>query len=315
MVTHSHHRDPFSEAHPLIQAGYFIIILGITAFCLHPIVLVAALIGAAIYGSILRGWQHVAKLLLTFILPGMIVVTLINTAFNHYGVTLLVTLNSGNSITLEAIVYGIALAGVLACGLCWFVVINHLITRDKIVYLTSRLLPSIGLLLSLIFRFVPLLGAQFRRVRAAQQGIGSSVGQVSWLQKLRVAANIFSIMTTWTLETAVTTADSMRGRGYGTGHRTAYNRYHFRPSDRVLGGVELLSLTLIILSWQQRGLFTQYNPAIIIGWNVWTVIGSASFTVLTFLPSAMYLGSRMHRTADEPVPTLPPYYALNSKRK
>ncbi|WP_127849236.1 energy-coupling factor transporter transmembrane component T [Lacticaseibacillus hulanensis] len=311
MKTVHGHRDPFGEAHPLIQAAYFIIILGLTAFCLHPLALVAALIGAAIYGAILRGWRHVAKLLLTFILPGMVVFTLINMCFNHYGQTLLVTLNSGNSITLEAIVYGLVLAGVLACGLCWFVAINQLMTRDKIVYLCGRMLPAIGLLMSLTFRFVPLLGRQFRAVKNAQTGTGNAVGQVNWRQKFHVAANIFSIMTTWALETAVTTADSMRSRGYGTGHRTAYARFHFRTSDRILAAVLIVLTGLVLISWRMHGLFAQYNPQIIIGRNLWTLIGTLAVLGLALLPSIMYVWSRLHQVPDNAKAELPPYFARN----
>lgn len=309
MKTFSGHCDPFSEVHPIIQAAYFIIILGVTAFCLHPLVLMAALISAAIYGSILRGWRHVARLLLTFILPGMIVVTIINASFNHNGVTLLVTLNSGNSVTLEAIVYGLVLAGVLAVGISWFVAINAVMTRDKIVFLCGRILPAIGLLLSLIFRFVPLLTNQFRQVQAAQRGIGAAPSQVKWRAKFHQAANMFSIMTSWALESAVRTADSMRARGYGTGRRTAYARYHWRLSDRILAGIIAATTGLILLSWHLGGLATQYNPAIIVGWNRWTVIGSGAFAILALLPSGMYLQARTRRQHAPAAPTYPPYFA------
>lgn len=302
-------RDPFSQVHPGVQAAYFTLILGICAFCLHPAILGSALLGAVLYAGILRGWRHIARLLLTLIVPGAVVVTLTNAAFNHNGVTLLVTLQSGNSITLEAIVYGLVLAVVFACTISWFVVINRLMTRDKIVFLCSHLLPSLGLLLSLTFRFIPLLGIQFRRVQAAQKGIGRSVREAKWREKFRVATNVFAIMTTWALETSVTTADSMRGRGYGTGRRRAYNPFRFKSTDGVLSGILLLAASLTCLSWYLGGLRTQYDPAILIGHTPWTVVGCVAFTCLTLLPTGMFLGARWGRPERTAIAVRPPYFS------
>ena len=51
-------------------------------------------------------------------------------------------------------------------------------------------------------------------------------------------------MVTWSLESAIDTADSMRSRGYGEPGRTAFSIYRFDDRDRGL----LLCLTPVGLS-------------------------------------------------------------------
>lgn len=45
---------------------------------------------------------------------------------------------------------------------------------------------------------------------------------------------VFSIMVTWSLESAIETADSMKSRGYGEKGRTAFSIYRMDDRDRGL---------------------------------------------------------------------------------
>jgi energy-coupling factor transport system permease protein len=53
-----------------------------------------------------------------------------------------------------------------------------------------------------------------------------------FMQRVRSAGRILSVMVTWALENAVETSDSMRSRGYGLPGRTAYSLYRFDARDR-----------------------------------------------------------------------------------
>ena len=67
---------------------------------------------------------------------GVIVVFLtsavINPLFSHRGSTLLFYLFTGNPVTLESIVYGVATAGIICAMIMWFGSFNIIITTDKI---------------------------------------------------------------------------------------------------------------------------------------------------------------------------------------
>lgn len=39
------------------------------------------------------------------------------------------------------------------------------------------------------------------------------------------------VLLTWSLEEGLQTADSMKARGYGTGRRSSYSPYRWRPKD------------------------------------------------------------------------------------
>ena len=51
-------------------------------------------------------------------------------------------------------------------------------------------------------------------------------------QRVRSALRVFSIVVTWSLESGIITADSMRCRGYGLPGRTAFSIYRFDDRDR-----------------------------------------------------------------------------------
>ena len=78
-------------------------------FLMHPACLVISLGCAAAYNMYLNGGKAV-KFQLAYLLPMMLMAAVVNPAFNHEGVTLLAYLPSGNPLTLESIVYGVAAA-------------------------------------------------------------------------------------------------------------------------------------------------------------------------------------------------------------
>ena len=107
-------KDAFSGCHPILNFFYFVTVLTFTMFVQHPVFLLISFVGAVIYGVVLNGWKRVLRMNLLGTLPGLLIVTLLNPAFNHYGVTPLLYLeNSGNWVTLEALVYGLVLGSIL----------------------------------------------------------------------------------------------------------------------------------------------------------------------------------------------------------
>ena len=161
---------------------------------------------------------------------------LINPAFNHEGATLLTYLPSGNPLTLESILYGLAAAAMLAAVVTWFSCYTAVMTSDKFVYLFGRLIPALSLVLSMALRFVPKFQAQFHVVSEAQRCIGRDVSDGGVIRRIRNAVTIFSIMLTWSLENAIETADSMKSRGYGLPGRTAFSIYRFDDRDKMALG-------------------------------------------------------------------------------
>ena len=179
-------RDSFSTYHPAVNLLFFTEVLGFSMFLLHPVCLAVSLAGAAAYDLYLNGKKALA-FCLKGILPMMAVTALLNPCFNHQGATILAYLPSGNPLTLESILYGLAAAAMLAAVVLWFACFNTVITSDKFVYLFGRVIPSLSLVLSMALRFVPRFKAQLRTVTRAQKCIGKDPARGGLLAAKRLS--------------------------------------------------------------------------------------------------------------------------------
>lgn len=223
--------DAFSRYHPLVNFLFFTLVLVYSMVLMHPVCLAVSLAGAIWYAVVLNGPKAV-RFSLKVTLPVLLLAAVVNPAFNHAGVTLLCYLPSGNPLTLESILYGLAAGAMLCAVLMWFVCYNAVMTSDKFVYLFGRVIPALSLVLSMTLRFVPRFKAQLDTVRQAQFCIGRDVSTGSVWQRARKAITIFSIMVTWALENAIETADSMKSRGYGLKGRSSFALYRMEERDR-----------------------------------------------------------------------------------
>lgn len=230
-------------------------------FFMHPASLLISLCGAVVYSLYLNG-RKALRFQLMFMLPMLLMAAFVNPAFQHEGATILTYLPSGNPLTLESIVYGLAAAVMLVSVVIWFSCYNAVMTSDKFVYLFGRVIPALSLVLSMTLRFVPKFKAQLAVVSDAQRCIGRDVANGTVLQRVKNAITIMSIMITWALENAIETADSMKSRGYGLPGRTAFSIYRFDERDRMallwLGFCGLY----ILAGWAAGGLFWSYYPVL-----------------------------------------------------
>ena len=254
-------RDAFSAYHPIINFLYFVLVLVFTMFFMHPISLVISLLSALAYSVCLNGTKAV-RFSLTAILPMMLIAAVVNPIFNHEGATILTYLPSGNPLTLESMIYGVASAFMLAGVITWFSCYSAVMTSDKFVYLFGRVIPALSLVLSMTLRFVPKFKAQLQVVSEAQSCVGRDTANGSLLQRAKNGITILSILVTWSLENAIETADSMKSRGYGLPGRTAFSIYRFDGRDKLALLWLLFCGGYIILGWALGGLRWWYYPII-----------------------------------------------------
>lgn len=239
------YRDSFDRCHPAVNFLYFALVLGFTMFLMHPVSLAVSIVSAAVYAVQLNGAGAV-KRSMKCLLPMALLAAVVNPAFNHAGVTIIMYLPGGNPLTLESILYGLAASGMLLAALLWFSCVTAVLTTDKFVYLFGRIAPALGLVLSMTVRFVPRFAARFREARAARRCLAPA-GQEGLIARLRELAAVLSAMVSWSMENAMDTADSMKSRGWGLPGRTAYTVYRLTDRDRGLllwlglAGVFLLS--------------------------------------------------------------------------
>lgn len=254
-------KDAFSGYHPLVNFLYFAFIFAFSMVFMHPVCLGVSLISSFIYSIYLRG-KKAAKFNFAFLLPMLLVTALVNPAFNHEGATILTYFHTGNPLTLESMIYGVAAATMLAAVVCWFSCYNEIMTSDKFVYLFGRIIPAMSLILSMSLRFVPRFKHQIKVVSDAQRCIGRDVSNGSILSRARHGITILSIVITWALENAIETADSMKSRGYGLPGRTAFSIYRFDARDKKAITAILILGLYVLLGGIVGGLKWRYFPTI-----------------------------------------------------
>jgi energy-coupling factor transport system permease protein len=205
-------------------------------FSAHPLFQAVSIICVAAYAARLRVSRSVL-----FVLPVMLAATVLAPLFNHEGATIIAYLPSGNPVTLESLCAGVSGAVTLGAALLGFACVNRVIDEEKLQYLFGRMLPALALLFSMILRFVPRFTARLREMREVRRGRNSGT-----IARIREGAVILSALVTWSLESAVVTADSMRSRGYGLPGRTSYSNYRFTRRDGTAAAFLLAAGAFII---------------------------------------------------------------------
>lgn len=245
--------------HPASAFVFFSLVFAVTLLSLNPAVCAVSFFCALALDIRLRGKKAAASFF-KFILPTVLLITLFNTLFAHYGVTVLFTLGSGNNVTLEAFACGFVYAVRTACTLLWLYSFNEIMTEDKFIFLFGRISPRLAVVFSMALRFIPLFSESAREIEKARRGIGVDSKSGSFSERFRNSAHVFSILVTRSLEHAVDTASSMSARGYSLKGRTNCSFYPLRAIDIILSLLSAAAaLSVLVFS---KSLFAEYNPVI-----------------------------------------------------
>ncbi|MCQ2546358.1 MAG: energy-coupling factor transporter transmembrane protein EcfT [Clostridia bacterium] len=238
-------RNTFATYHPIIEFGFFCVVIGIGMFMIHPVFLAIGASAAFIF-AILTGGRGSLKFTLCFLLPMIILITVINPLVNHQGATILFHMRY-SYVTAEAAIYGLLMGMMLAAIMLWFSSYNKVMTSDKFTYLFGRIMPSISLIFTMVMRFIPNYKIQIKRIADAQKAAGGGREAETLKEKIHSGIKIISIMFTWALENSIDSADSMRSRGYGLKNRSRFSIYRFDRRDG-MAALFLAVMTIIVLA-------------------------------------------------------------------
>ena len=280
--------DTLRACHPAVSFTYFALVIACSMFFMHPVCLALSLLGALLYVARLKG-RRALRQQAAWLVPTALLAAALNPAFVHQGVTILTYLPSGNPLTLESILYGLAAGCMLVSVILWFVCVTEVVTSDKIVYLFGRVIPALSLLLSMTLRFVPRFTRRLRTVAQAQRHMGRDTRNGSVLQRVREALRVFSIVVTWSLESGIITADSMRCRGYGLPGRTSFSLYRFDRRDGAVLAWLAFCAVYLLGGGLAGGLRFRYYPVLAAGVvSPLTVSFFAVYALLCLTPVLLY---------------------------
>lgn len=292
----------FKGYHPLVNVLFFISIIAFGMLLRHPVYLVISFISSTAYYLKLSG-KDGRKTVFLFLLPMLLFVVIINSFFNHYGVTTLFILPSGNNFTFEALVMGIVSGITVVSVIQWFFCCNEVVTEDKFMHIFGRILPKGALIVSMILRFVPLYRRRYKEISQARKSMGLN-GTDSFICKMKNTFKNIGILVSWSFENAIETADSMKARGYGLKGRTYYSRFQWHTGDTLALILLVLFDALIIFGLVSNSAYCIYNPYVIINqpseigttciinelnltinpFSFLSIISLIAFTLLCFLP-------------------------------
>ena len=274
----------FEHLHPICIFTYFVLVIGMTLACLHPVMLTVSFTGALLFLGRLRGRKGVLSQL-RFIGPMFLLIAAANPLLNHRGVTLLGMLFD-QWITLEAICYGITAGLSLAALILWFACYSEVMTSDKFLYLFGKVAPATSLLITMTLQLIPKLKGQLRQIQQSQEMLRREPKGVRG--KLHTALRHTSTLIGWSVENAVEQADSMKARGYGLRRRKTFHLFHFDSRDaRFLGGLLALGGACVIARAFGHGTMEFYPrmDAVITGESGLVLYGL--FALLAGLPAIL----------------------------
>ena len=276
-------KDAFSKCHPAVNFLFFVGAIGCSVVIQHPLYLITGILCGGVYYLLLngrKGWKMILGLL-----PMFLILTAVNPLFNTYGVHILFSV-FGRPYTLEALLYGAAIASVFVVMMLWFGCYNAGMTSDKFTSLFGNLIPALSLLLVMVLRLIPNFIRKTKQIIGARKSIGKGAAEQSnTKEKLSDGMTVLSSLTDWALEGSVVTGDSMRARGYGTAKRSSFMIYRMKTGDWLLIVLIPILLALIITAACLGQMAAAFTPEIQISPVSWGII---PYTVYLLIPIALH---------------------------
>ena len=278
----------FDSFHPFINLMYFFGAMAAAIAFNHPFFVGAAYICFFAYSVKLNKIRGLIFDLC--LIPLILFYAGFYSYYNHFGLTPLRQNFIGNSITMEALVYGLILGLIIASIIMWMSCLFAIFSADKVVYLFGRISPKLSLFLSILLRSVPRIKERARRINVSQRGIGRGIKDGNPLRRFINILRLLSILITWTLENFVESAKSMKCRGYSLKGRTAFSIYRFDNRDRgfVMAVTVCMTLTAMAVMLDQTDIY--YDPEIIMNRITFmSYIFYAAYGALLLLPLVLQI--------------------------
>ena len=272
----------FGRFHPMVTTIYYLLIIGLTMFSNRPEILMISMVGAFVYQFLLKGKDKQKSALIMGAVI-LLVTTVVNGFFTHNGQTVLFYIGP-NRITLEAILFGLTMSMMIVAVIWWFASFNVIMSSDKLIYIFGKMAPVLGLVISMIFRFIPLLRSRYAEISAGQKCMRRDE-EKGFVNRGRILMKEVSILIAWSLEASIESADSMTARGYGLKGRTSFHLFKWTAED-IVAVIVIGSLGVVgIIGYALGYGHMEFYPAIAgKPVNVWDVIVLADIAILSVLP-------------------------------
>lgn len=272
-----------TSIHPGVYLLYYFIMVLFAFIFSDPYFVVTFLVLLLILIA-LQGVSHELKNIMKLFIPLSILIMILNPLLNRTGAHK-IYLWSGFFITYEAIAYGILMSLALLIVILVFSSYNRSVSYQEMLYIFSKKLPIISMIIVMALRFIPLINSRAIEVQKLNNlknnGIEMDSDETDDTNRLdldefnsnintdynsklvnklksnkRVAAiikeaktlgKIMGITVSWSLEESMFTAKSMKARGYNATERTSYLSYKFSNADFAFIALIIITVGIIIV--------------------------------------------------------------------
>ena len=272
-----------TSIHPGVYLLYYFIMVLFAFIFSDPYFVVTFLILILVLIA-LQGISHELKNIMKLFIPLSILIMILNPLLNRTGAHK-IYLWSGFFITYEAIAYGILMSLALLIVILVFSSYNRSVSYQEMLYIFSKKLPIISMIIVMALRFIPLINSRAIEVQKLNNlksngieletedesededridvDVFNSNINTDYNSKLvdklksnkRIAAiikeaktlgKIMGITVSWSLEESMFTAKSMKARGYNATERTSYLSYKFSNADFAFIALIIITVAIII---------------------------------------------------------------------
>ncbi|MBO7716127.1 MAG: cobalt ABC transporter permease [Methanobrevibacter sp.] len=234
----------------------------------------------------LQGVSHELKNIMRLFIPLSILIMILNPLLNRTGAHK-IYLWSGFFITYEAIAYGILMSLALLIVILVFSSYNRSVSYQEMLYIFSKKLPIISMIIVMALRFIPLINSRAIEVQKLNNlknngiememdsdesndsealdldefnsnintdydsklvnKLKSNKRVAAIIKEAKTLGKIMGITVSWSLEESMFTAKSMKARGYNATERTSYLSYKFSNADFAFIALIIVTVGIIII--------------------------------------------------------------------
>ena len=268
-----------TSIHPGVYLLYYFIMVLFAFIFSDPYFVVTFLILILVLIA-LQGISHELKNIMKLFIPLSILIMILNPLLNRTGAHK-IYLWSGFFITYEAIAYGILMSLALLIVILVFSSYNRSVSYQEMLYIFSKKLPIISMIIVMALRFIPLINSRAIEVQKLNNlksngielesddeeridvdtfnsnintdynsklvdKLKSNKRIAAIIKEAKTLGKIMGITVSWSLEESMFTAKSMKARGYNATERTSYLSYKFSNADFAFIALIIITVAIII---------------------------------------------------------------------
>ena len=274
-----------TSIHPGVYLLYYFIMVLFAFIFSDPYFVVTFLVLLLVLIA-LQGVSHELKNIMRLFIPLSILIMILNPLLNRTGAHK-IYLWSGFFITYEAIAYGILMSLALLIVILVFSSYNRSVSYQEMLYIFSKKLPIISMIIVMALRFIPLINSRAIEVQKLNNlknngiememdsdesndsealdldefnsnintdydskivnKLKSNKRVTAIIKEAKTLGKIMGITVSWSLEESMFTAKSMKARGYNATERTSYLSYKFSNADFAFIALIIVTVGIIII--------------------------------------------------------------------